>query len=77
VQVVRVVDEQGDGLFGALEQFLKVAFTPLALAGDLHRLVRRQIVEQGGDQQWHRDLCLLDRQRPRHDHPTFSFKLGT
>jgi hypothetical protein len=28
VQVVRIVDEQGDGLLGAPEQFLKVAFTP-------------------------------------------------
>jgi hypothetical protein len=50
MQVVRVVDEQGDRLLGALEQVLEVAFTALALAGDRYRLVRRQVVEQGRDQ---------------------------
>jgi hypothetical protein len=59
MQVVRVVDEQGDRLLGAPEQFLKLTFTPLALAGDRHRLVRRQVVEQGRDQQWHRDLSAI------------------
>jgi hypothetical protein len=52
MQVVRVVDEQSGRLLGAPEQFLEVAFTPLALAGDRHRLVRRQVVEQGRDQGW-------------------------
>ncbi len=76
MQIVGIVDEQGDGLLGTLEQLLEVAFTPLALAGNRHRLVRRQVVEQGRDQQWHRDLCLLDRQRPRHDHPAFPLEFG-
>jgi hypothetical protein len=38
MQILGIVDEQGDGFLGAPEQFLKVAFTPLALAGDRHRL---------------------------------------
>ena len=46
-----VVDEKSHRLLGSPEQLLQVALAALGLAGDRHRLLRRQIVEQGRKQQ--------------------------